>query len=135
MADALCDLIAKGTARASDNDALNIAKVITDIRFRLTFSGEPVFLTLEDKHLFTRDDLEQAARSAGFERLAIRPTYVDKNGLAGVRAYASEMSVSAEFCQLFLSTYARYAQRYFSEINPEDMSGMYVCAFHRDRLS
>jgi ubiquinone/menaquinone biosynthesis C-methylase UbiE len=132
MGDSLCDLIARGQVECAAMDAVRIAGLVTDIRFRLAFPDDLAAIeTLEEKHIFTRDALVDAARDAGFATATVRPCYSDRNGALGARGYVRELGISEPFGGLFLSLYDRYAERYFRQVDPTDQSTMYLCIFRR----
>ena len=130
MADTLCQAMAQAQP-SHQPDLKKLAAWIFDLRFRLAFPADPEIATLEDKHLFSREDLSQAATLAGFRVLTSTPNTVDLNGARAARAYVSELGVSPSFAEGLLQTYLRYAEPSFRLLPASDHASMYVCAFRR----
>ena len=102
-----------------------------DLRYRLAFPADPAIANLEDKHLFSREELSQAGSVAGFRAVTTTPNMVDVNGASAAREYVSELGISPSFTEAFLQTYLRYAHSQFRLLPLSDHASMYVCAFKR----
>ena len=130
MADSLCQAMAQ--ANPGDNsDLKKLAGWIFDLRYRLAFPADPAIANLEDKHLFSREELSQAGSVAGFRAVTTTPNMVDVNGASAAREYVSELGISPSFTEAFLQTYLRYADSQFRLLPLSDHASMYVCAFKR----
>ena len=89
-----------------------------DLRYRLAFPADPAIANLEDKHLFSREELSQAGSVAGFRAVTTTPNMVDVNGASAAREYVSELGISPSFTEAFLQTYLRYADLQFRLLPP-----------------
>jgi ubiquinone/menaquinone biosynthesis C-methylase UbiE len=132
MMDSLCAVLADGSASAADPDVKTLAAWISDVRFRLAFQNNVECVrALEDKYIFSRENLIEAGLSAGFNSIDIRPNFVDPTGNIGLASYLGELGISSGFASNFLPVYTQYARNYFGALTVDDRTGMYVCVFRR----
>jgi ubiquinone/menaquinone biosynthesis C-methylase UbiE len=134
LSDSLCTLLAQVPAsQLNPRDITSLAAWISDVRFRLAFPDDTLSISrLEDKHFFSRLSLAETAKAAAFSRVRVTPNYIDVNGALGAQEYMRELGLTPEFQERLTPLYRRYAERYFQDVEPSDMSGMYFTVFEND---
>lgn len=130
MSDTLCSRIAYGQMRGLGDSAKRISTLITDIRSRIAFAHDKAYIAqLEDKYIFSRQDLSDAAEEAGFSASDILPFFEDPKGERGVQKYLRELAMTPAFIADFMPLYLRYADYYFRDVEIRDECEVYLVVF------
>lgn len=85
---------------------------------------------VEDKHIFFRDAIDEAAQAAGFRTAICTAWDNDALGLGALNNYCMGLGLSPEFREVFFPAYKRYAEVHFKALGPDEMSSMYVIILH-----
>jgi len=129
--DTLVAMIAEGS-RIGDADLNSVARWAVETRSGLIFPDADK-ATKEDKHVFSRDDLELAARSAGFADLTVLPWERDPIGLKTLNSYLGGLGVSNQFRESVFPKFTRIAEHHFRHLADQDKTSMYVIGLHCSR--
>jgi SAM-dependent methyltransferase len=128
MSDAIISLVASG-ARSEPLSLL--AAWVEQTRFRLRTDPEDL-AHLEDKHIFRREQLQNAASRAGFSGFSMRPLTHDPLGDHAARNYLRELGIPENTSTQFMPLYEQYAKYHFRHMSQADMSEMYLLVFTSD---
>jgi hypothetical protein len=110
---AMIEAITPAVAVGLYSEALRpIAAWAEQTRFRLR-AQRAELAALEDKHIFSRPQLQEAAALAGFSEATIVPVNRDPCGLYSTRNYLRELGIPVDVVAQFMPLYERYAEAGF----------------------
>ena len=129
MSDAIVGLI--GAKAVSATEVCILAAWVEQTRFRLLSPPDaPALAELEDKHMFSRQEIEKLAREAGFSGASVLPFGYDPLGVQAAGGYAKDLGVAPDILPRLVAAYEHSAEYFFRNIEQRDMSEMYFICFH-----
>lgn len=131
MAEVLETLVNEGDLNA-EHDLIRLGNWIHELHFNLKYVGDREVLSdREDKHLFLREDVEQAAFDAGFDLVETisygDPEHVDDCLLS----YLPQLDLSPEFLERATGLFGLYQAKYFDLLEDADAVPAYVFYFRK----
>lgn len=126
LADTMVGMMVEGI---SHQDLRALASWTQETRYRLR-SAPNELVNLEDKHIFSRQELIISGAKAGFQRVEITPANYDPIGLNSVRNYQRELRISEMIQTEVLKKYEIHAEHHFKEIDKLDATEMYFIALY-----
>jgi len=135
VAEIINYLISTGI-KSDDKDIILITNWLSEIRFNILNSGNyDVLKDREDKHLFTKEQLQELSKRAGFGTCRVIPFEYDPFGNSTLTKYMSQIGVTNERKELILSLIPKFSSRYLDLLNNSDKSGSYLICLSKEKLS
>jgi ubiquinone/menaquinone biosynthesis C-methylase UbiE len=130
MVEILESLIGEGDS--SDIDLTRLGNWIHELHFNLKYVGDAEVLgEREDKHLFLRDEVEQAAFDAGFELIETIP-YGDPEFVNQcLSSYLPQLDLSPDFLEKVSDLFDLCHKKYFDLIERRDAVPAYAFFFEK----
>lgn len=129
LADILMDM---GHDDPANPDLPLMVNWLAEVNLNLAHMGDLEFLaTREDKHLFFSEEIEWLARRHGFAEAEALPLRADPCGCQALETYVTQCGVSPRTRVAVLARAKQLGPRYFSLLQPQDMSPSYLLWFSK----
>ncbi len=131
MSEVLETLVNEGELNA-EHDLIRLGNWIHELHFNLKYVGDQEVLSdREDKHLFLREEVEQAAFDAGFDLVETIP-YGDPEHIDYcLLSYLPQLDLSPGFLKRATGLFDLYHTRYFDLLEPADSVPAYAFFFKK----
>ncbi len=130
MSDVLETLVRGGDNNA-DEDLIRLGNWIHELHFNLKYVGDAeVLADREDKHLFLREDVERAAKTANFQLVEVVP-YGDRRVTRCLESYLPQLGLSSPFLEKVTSLFEDCYPKHFGALDRDDAVPAYIFFFRK----